>query len=400
MHFKKITLKILFVANRFPFPPFRGDKLKIYNLSKRLSEKHTLILATFTQDNLDLENKDKLDSIFSQKYLIHLPKWKSLIQILFNFWNGIPFQVTYFKSNKFKNELEKIITKEKPDVVHVQHIRMAQYLKYLQNTPAILDLPDAFSLYWKRRIEKEKNIFVKWFKKIEYQRLLKFEKVLNEYNMSLVCSEEDRDYLKNQQKIINLNLLHNGVDLNTFTSNIHDYSHNHTLLFTGNMNYAPNVDAVIFFCDKILPKVRIKFPSVKFIIAGQKPVKKVLNLKSDSVEVTGFVEDISIYYNKASVVVAPLRFGAGTQNKVLEALAMGVPVVCSNIGFNGLGIENGEGAFMETEEEGFVNKIIELLSSQELRERTGEKGKEIIRKKFDWDVLALKLENYLLEIKK
>jgi glycosyltransferase involved in cell wall biosynthesis len=95
-----------------------------------------------------------------------------------------------------------------------------------------------------------------------------------------------------------------------------------------------------------------------------------------------------------------LRFGAGTQNKVLEALAMGVPVVCSNIGFNGLGIQNGEGAFMETEEDGFSNKIIQLLNSQELRKNTGEKGKEIIRKKFDWNVLALKLENYFEEIKK
>jgi polysaccharide biosynthesis protein PslH len=391
-------LKILFVANRFPFPPFRGDKLKIYNLSKRLSGKHKLVLATFTQDKLDLENKDKLDSIFSQKYLVHLPKWKSILQILFNFWTGIPFQVAYFKSNKFKNELGKIIEKEKPDVVHVQHIRMAQYLKYLKNTPAILDLPDAFSLYWKRRIEKEKNILVKWFNKIEYQRLLKYEKVLNDYNMSLVCSEEDRDYLRNEQNIQNLNLLHNGVDLNTFTTSIHDYSHNHTILFTGNMNYAPNVDAVIFFCEKILPKVRLEFPTVNFIIAGQKPVKKVLDLESDFIEVTGFVEDISVYYNKASVVVAPLRFGAGTQNKVLEALAMGVPVVCSNIGFNGLGIQNGEGAFMEIEEDGFSNKVIELLNSHELRKKTGEKGKDIIRNKFDWNVLALKLEKYFEEI--
>jgi glycosyltransferase involved in cell wall biosynthesis len=134
------------------------------------------------------------------------------------------------------------------------------------------------------------------------------------------------------------------------------------------------------------------------MIAGQRPVEKVLDLANDKVIVTGFVKDLAEVYNSASVVVAPLRFGAGTQNKVLEAMAMGVPVVCTNIGFLGLGIESGEGAIMKTDTEGFASSVCQLLASEELRKEVGKKGKEVVRTKFDWDVVAETLEGYFRQI--
>src|SRR5690606_448668 len=106
------------------------------------------------------------------------------------------------------------------------------------------------------------------------------------------------------------------------------------------------------------PLIKQVIPDVKFIIAGQRPVDKVKKLESSHIEVTGFVQNMADYYKKASVVVAPLRFGAGTQNKVLEAISMGVPVVCSHVGFKGLGVESGQGAFMETEPMAFAQRVV------------------------------------------
>src|SRR5690606_8383517 len=111
------------------------------------------------------------------------------------------------------------------------------------------------------------------------------------------------------------------------------------------------------------------------IIAGQRPVKKVRALAGPDITVTGFVKDLAAVYNQASLVVSPLRFGAGTQNKVIEAMAMGIPVVCSHVGFKGLGIENGAGAFMEVTPEGFAAQVSRLLSDEQLRRTTGEAGK-------------------------
>ena len=233
---------------------------------------------------------------------------------------------------------------------------------------------------------------------MEGSRVLHYEPVMKEYDLALTCSEEDRNYLQQTHGATNLRLLPNGVDLDTFYPRAHDYGHNQTLLFTGNMDYAPNVDAVIYFCSGILPLIRKTYADVRFIIAGQRPVESVRVLAGDKIEVTGFVEDLAAMYNAASVVVAPLRFGAGTQNKVLEAMAMGIPVVCSNIGFAGLGIAQGEGAFIQTSPGDFAQSVVDLLDNESLRRSTGTRGIEVMQQQFGWDAIAARLEGYFEEI--
>lgn len=391
-------MKFLFFANRVPYPPYRGDKLKIYNLAKRLSRSHELHLLTFAQTKEDLQYKAELEKIFTKVHFVYLPKWRSALNCLRAIWDAKPLQVLYFNSAAMRRKLNEVLTVDAFDAIHIQHLRLSPYLRNRKNLPRILDMPDAFSLYWERRMKAQRNLFLKLFDSIEYKRVLKYEQVMKDYNLSLVCSPEDKDYLVTQHGIKNISLLPNGVDLDVFKAGNHDYTHNHTLLFTGNMDYAPNVDAVVYFVNDILPLIRLKHPAVKFVIAGQRPVAKVQALASETIEVTGFVKDLAVVYNKASIVVAPLRFGAGTQNKVLEAMAMGIPVVCSNVGFKGLGIANGEGACMETETTAFAETVIQLLDSAAKRQTTGQKGLEVIKSSFGWDSIAKRLENYLVQV--
>ncbi len=393
-------MKFLFFANRVPYPPYRGDKLKIYNLAKRLSSSHELHLLTFAQTKEDLTYKAELEKIFTKVHFIYLPKWRSALNCLTAIWNKAPLQVLYFRSAPMRRKLDEVLAQDKFDAIHVQHLRMSPYFAKRKDTPRILDMPDAFSMYWERRMKMQKNPLLKIFETIEQRRVFHYEEVMNDYNMSLVCSAEDLEYLEEKHNIHNLGLLPNGVDLNVFKAGNHDYTHNHTLLFTGNMDYAPNVDAVIYFVNEILPAIRAVHPQVKFIIAGQRPIPKVQELANEHVLVTGFIKDLAAVYNEASVVVAPLRFGAGTQNKVLEAMAMGVPVVCSNIGFRGLGIQSGEGAIMQTEATTFANSVISLLNDTNARKQIGEKGREVIQSRFGWDAIAKMLEGYLLKIAK
>lgn len=390
-------MKLLFTANRFPYPPYRGDKLKIFHLAKRLSQKHELHLVTFLQDKSDLQYLPELQKIFKKIYLIPLSKPHSYLNSLLAVFHKEPFQVRYFHSSKMERKLQELHAQHNYDAVHVQHLRMAQYWAEIKNVPRILDLPDAYSLYWKRRIETSQGL-LKLFARIEQKRVFNYESILQEYDLSLVCSREDQSYLQQERNIKNVQLLPNGVDLSTFASEQHNYSLDKTILFTGNMDYAPNVDAVIYFVAEIFPLIKQQVPDAVFIIAGQRPVKKVQELAANDVKVTGFVKDISAMYSAASIVVAPLRFGAGTQNKVLEAMAMGVPVVSRNIGFNGLNIISGEGVILALKTEEFAAQSIVLLKSEDLRRRVGEAGKEVIRTQFDWDVIAQKLEDYFLQI--
>ena len=390
-------MKILFIANRFPYPPFRGDKLKIYNLCKRLAEKNEIHLITFTEHKSDLQYLDKLSPIFKRMEIVHLPKLQSLFNSAVGLFQKFPLQVQYFKSIEFSSRLKQLLSEEKYDAIHVQHIRMAQYAIPYKQYFRILDLPDAFSLYWQRRKEVPRSILSKMLDNIESKRVIKYEEyVLNEFNLNLVCSQEDQAFLIKNHQVSNIELLPNGVDTQQFKPGKHDYSHNETLLFTGNMDYDPNVDAVIYFVDEILPSILKAFPKVKFVIAGQRPIEKVKALDNGkNVFVTGFIPDLSDTYNSASVVVAPLRFGAGTQNKVLEAMSMGIPVVCSNIGFKGLGIQDGEGAFMRLGANEFADQVIKLLSDEELRKTTGNKGVEVIEKSFTWETISEKLAAFL-----
>jgi len=393
-------LKILFLANRVPYPPYRGDKLKIYNLARRLCKQHELHLLTFAQTEEDLTYTDELKKIFTEVNIVYLPKWRSALNCIPAIWSDTPLQVQYFHSPALKAKLDELLKAHKYDAVHVQHLRMSPYLAGRKDIPRILDLPDAFSLYWERRKSVKRSPLVTLFENVEQRRVLKYEQILKEYNLSLVCSPEDLDYLENHHHSGNLKLLPNGVDLDTFAPRQHDYSHNRTLLFTGNMDYEPNVDAVIYFTQSVFPLILKQHPDTRLIIAGQRPVPKVLELASDRIEVTGFVKDLAATYNEASVVIAPLRFGAGTQNKVLEAMAMGIPVVCSHIGFAGLGINDGEGALMRREAVPFAEAVNSLLSSAELRTQVGNAGAEIVRTRFDWDIIAQTLNRYFEEVAK
>lgn len=392
-------MKLLFLANRTPYPPYRGDKLKIYHLAKRLAAKgHELYLLTFAQSAEDFAAKEILEQIFKEVHLVALPKWKSAMHCLSAVWNSLPVQVLYFRDDAMRQALKNILAAHRFDAVHVQHLRMAPYLADEKRLPRVLDLPDAFSLYWQRRRQVDRGFLQKQFEQLEERRVLRYEPVMKAYDLALTCSEEDLLYLKKTHGATNLRLLSNGVDLVTFFPRDHDYSHNQTLLFTGNMDYAPNVDAVVYFCAEILPLIRNVHTKVRFVIAGQRPVEAVKSLESEGVEVTGFIKDLASKYNEASVVVAPLRFGAGTQNKVLEAMAMGIPVVCSHIGFAGLGITQGQGAFMQQESSAFAQSVIKLLDDESLRRRTGAQGVAVMQERFGWDAIAAKLESYFAEI--
>ena len=392
-------VKILFVANRMPYPPYRGDKLKIYNLATELSANHELHLITIAENQEDLDSISALQKpLFTSIQYVYRPKWRSALSAALGLFSKRPIQVSYFRSKAFAQKLKQLLNDHDFDAIHVQHLRMAQYFEEGAPSNAILDLPDAFSLYWKRRELAAKNPLDKAFRSLEFSRLAQYEKwMLPKFPQSLVCSAEDRDYLINAG-ISNVDVLPNGVNLKSFSPQGSDAIIKNRILFTGNMDYAPNVDAVQYFVNDIFPLILEKHPDSRFVIAGQRPVKAVIDLVSDRIEVTGFIENLASEYAKANVVVSPLRIGAGTQNKVLEALAMNQAVVCSKVGFLGLGLKSGEGILMGDTAQEFATHVVSILQSDELRKNLGETGGLHVRKTFAWSGISKQLLTYFEKI--
>lgn len=364
-----------------------------------MSREHHLYLITFVQDKKDFRYLPELRQIFDEVHLIYQPFWKSVLQCIPAIFTGTSFQIAFFKNQEFKKRLEEFYQSHKVDVTHVQHLRMSQYAKQIKG-PKILDLPDAYSLYWERRKKVKRKWYNVLFDAVESKRVLKAENAVRDFDLNLVCSVEDRDFLIKKHGINNIELLRNGVDLDLFKYSRHNYDKNHVLLFTGNMDYAPNIDAVVHFVHHIWPSLKSVFPELQFIIAGQRPVGAVTDLAGKDITVTGFVPDMADMYKNASIVIAPLRFGAGTQNKVLEAMAMGVPVVCTEIGFKGLEIESGEGCLLSLNDEEFVENVHKLLNDSNLRKEVGQKGLEIAAARFSWDSISKQLVDYCKRLAK
>lgn len=378
-----------------PFPPFRGDKLKIYNLAKELSKAHELELITIAESKQDIEYVKDLKVFFKSVEYIYVPKWKSYFNVLLTIFSKNPFQVGYFNSKAFKNKLKDKLNHFNYDAIHVQHLRMSQFIPKKIRNKAILDLPDAFSMYWKRRYDKESNFFLKQFNRIEHLRLARFEKeIIPDFYKTLVCSKEDQQYLEESTNS-SINLLQNGVDVESFYPDKNVVFEPYRILFTGNMDYAPNIDAVEYFTQEVFPDILKEYPKSQFIIAGQRPVSKVKALASENIQVLGFIENLANEYRKAHLVVSPLRIGAGTQNKVLESLACGVPVVSTYVGYAGLELpDTVSGVLPSNNSDEFISNVIKILSSNEIRNQLSDKGRKHILNNFSWNGISQKLENY------
>lgn len=388
-------MNVLFLANRLPYPPHRGDKLKIYNLAKHLHKSHNLTLLTFIQDKTEYQYIDELKKYFSDIRTVYLPKHMSVLNCLVKATSGNPFQINYFYSPEFKKALGDLLCEKSIDVIHTQHLRMSQYSFDAKEIKTILDLPDAYSLYWKRRASLNGSFICRNFSKLEYDRVKSYESILKNFNLNLVCSDEDKNYLRDNLNIDNIGILPNGIDLDAYGSDFHDYDIGNKIIFTGNMSYYPNVDAACYFVNEIFPVILQKYPKVKFYISGQNPSPKVKKLESDNIIVTGFVKSLRRHYESSAVAVSPVRVGAGTLNKVLEPMAMGLPVVSTSVGFEGLGAVHGDSILHSDSSEKFAEAVMMLLSDRSLRVSIGESGKRHVTENFGWEKIAGKLENYM-----
>jgi len=390
-------LNILIITPRIPYPPFRGDKLKIYNIAKLLSINNSVTILTFIRNDYQKKDLVNIEKYGIKVEAIKLPLITSLLHAVLAVFGKLPFQTAFYKSRRMKYKADEIIKTEKYDVVYYHLIRSAQYLSSndIKSKPLnVIDFTDAVSLYLKRFAEIEKNPLKKYFIKIEQKRVEDYERIAEKFHSLFICSDIDKDFLKDKGIKKEVNILPNGIDAEYFSSEKLPFEKNR-IVFTGNMPYYANYDAAIYFAKEIFPLVLKKVPEAEFYIVGQKPPKKIKQLKSDNIFVTGFVKDIKAEYLKSAVNVAPMRFGAGTLNKVIESIALGVPVVATSMAVGGLPKELNKYIFIADDPENFAKKIVELIQNPNIRLGLMEEGKIIISKMLSWKKIVTDFEQYL-----
>ncbi len=382
-------MKILVILSRVPFPLDKGDKLRAFNQIKQLSKKHQIILFALNDKKLD-----EFALVELKKYCVAISIIKfSKLTIFFNlvraFFNGNPLQVGYFYFKKAQKKVDTLISKHKPDHIYCQLIRTAEYAKSHPDIPKTLDYMDVFSKGMERRKSTD-PFYMRTILAMEHKRLLKYEHdVFQYFNNKTIISDQDKNLIPHPQRQ-EIKVIPNGVDTDYFKAI--PYEKEFELLFNGNMNYPPNVESAEYLVNKIMPLVWEKLPKVRLLISGASPNKKVMALKSNRVEISGWVFDIRENFAKSKILVAPMQISIGLQNKLLEAMSMQLPCVTSTLANNALGANPNEQILVADTPEQYVKCIIELLQDETKARNIAINGYKFAINNFNWKNSTNKLE--------
>ena len=382
-------MKIFVLLPRIPYPLEKGDKLRAFNQIKQLAKNNEVVLCALNDKNIDEQKAfQALQPYCSSINFIKLSKPRILFGMVRAFLKGLPMQCGYFYNRKAAKKVDALIEKHQPDILYGQLVRVAEYIRH-KNTPKAIDYQDVFSYGMKRRRDIASWITRPVFN-MEYQRLCRYEaKVFDEFDVKTIISKPDRDLIPHPKKDEIL-IIPNGVDHEFFKPQQQEKRYD--IVFTGNMSYAPNVNAVDYLANEILPLVWKQVPEAKMYIAGATPDPKVRKAASDRIIISGWLDDIRDAYAQSRVFIAPMRIGTGLQNKLLEAMSMGLPAITTPLANASLGAKPDEEILVGSNAEELARHIITLLTNTEKASQIAQAGFDFTNRVYDWGKTTEKLE--------
>lgn len=379
-------MKILFLAHRVPFPPNKGDKLRSFNEIKFLSQAHEVHLACLTDRKSDCRYQDELRQYCRSVEIVYLPPIVSKLATLLALFSKSPLTLANFYSARLFGKVQEMIEKHSVDLIFIFCSSMAQYAEQIENIPKIIDFVDVDSEKW-QQYSLYAHRPMRWIYQLESKRLRAYETMLARtcQHGFLVSAKETEDFQRIVSNALPLTPIVNGVDSDFFQPTREPYEPNN-LVFTGAMDYFANVEAVLYFAREILPRIQRSVPKVKFVIVGSNPTKELIALakSTPNITVTGYVDRVQPYVTGSSVFVAPMRIARGLQNKILESMAMGVPVVTSPLGYEGIIATPPRDLFVENEPEEFAAKVVLLIKDPVLRQQMATNGRLVIENSYQW----------------
>lgn len=386
-------MKLFVILPRFPYPTEKGDKLRAFNQLKVLSEYFEITLFALSHDRIKPEYLEKVKPYCKSIHIHHLNLFTVAWNLMLALFSNKPLQAGYYFSSNAKRKINRLLKETRAEHVYCQLIRTAAYA-FGTSLPKTLDYQDVFSKGVERRLPKA-NFFMRPLLKFELKRLLKYEhKVFDLFDNKTIISKPDRDCIPHPDRD-QITIIPNGVDQEYFRpyrgKKISD------LVFTGNMGYPPNIDCAEYLVNKVLPIIHQKYPEVKLTLAGASPHARVKALASSSVFVTGWVDDIRVYYAGARIFMAPMQLGTGLQNKLLEAMAMRLPCITSSLCNSALLAKEDAEILIGNDAPGVAAQAIKLLNDKPLADNLALNGYLFIKSNYTWHGATEKLAGIIKE---
>lgn len=387
-------MRILVIVSRVPYPLEKGDKLRAYNQIKELSKRHQVFLCCLSDEQIHPKAVSELKEITSQVAIIPLIKWKIYLNVLLEFLGRKPFQVAYFYQQSAHKKVKSIVNNFLPEHIYCQLVRTTEYAKNEFNIPKTLDYQDAFSKGMERRAAQSKGL-KRWFFKSESKRLLQYEHIVFEYfDNKCIISQQDRDLIYHEKRK-EIAVIPNGVDFGFFKPIKAEKKFD--ICFVGNMSYAPNINSSLFLIQKVLPLLLKESPNIQLLISGASPVEQLVKLQGPNVTIRGWVDDIRTSYAESRVFVAPMFLGTGLQNKLLEAMAMGIPCVTSKLANNALSATPNKHLLIGKTPEQYAEHICFLLKNSSQSEQMATNAVEFVKNNYSWQQSTQQLEQLMLK---
>lgn len=390
-------IRLLFLAPRLPFPMDTGGKIRTANLIKQIAKTCELHLACFSFQKEDYRLADEFSRGQFSVTLIELQKPAGSIN---KAWKIIsddePYSISKYNNPAMKKTISDMVSGRKFDLVHVDHIHMAHYRCVFPDIPALVDEHNVEYRILERCVPVEKNWIMKNVYRQQAAKTKRFEKeFLDKFTACSAVSDDDaRDLMALTNKAISVHVVPNGVDTEFFQlAEQGGCPLQEAIVFTGSLDWLPNEDAVLFFCQDILPLIHRQRPHVKFFVVGKNASDAILKeaKKNNQVVVTGRVDDVRPFLERSKVFVAPLRIGGGTRLKILEAMSMKRAVVSTTVGAEGISYREGQHVLLADRPNDFAARVLALLSDPLKCQAMGEAGRQLVLNEYDWNIVRKKL---------
>ncbi|MEJ6008010.1 TIGR03087 family PEP-CTERM/XrtA system glycosyltransferase [Paucibacter sp. AS339] len=392
---------ILYLVHRLPYPPNKGDKVRSFHLLKHLAAKHRVFLGTFVDDPADMQYVDTVRDYCADLCALPLKPTVAKLASLRGMLTGEALSLPFYRDAAMSAWVDQVLRREKLDASVVFSSPMAQYAMQAPELPMLVDFVDLDSAKWTDYAPKHAWP-LSWLYRREGERLLAFEQAVAERaKCSFFVTDKEVALFHHQSPSTTapVQALCNGVDADFFSAEPARPSPfppgQVPLVFTGAMDYWPNVDAVVWFVNEVLPALRRDWPQLHFHIVGRSPTPAVTALAGDGVSITGTVPDVRPYLQHAAVVVAPLRLARGIQNKILEAMAMSRPVVAASTCVDAIDGEKGRDLMGATEPAEFIQAVSQLLNEPSLADQIGAAGRACVLKNYSWSAHLAGIDQYL-----
>lgn len=385
-------MKILVVLSRFPYPLEKGDKLRAYHQIRCLAQNHDIYLAALHEQPVSETDIQQLQPYCKEIFLLKQSLFQKGLNVTKAFLKGQPLQCGYFYSTGNQQKLDEIVRKIQPDHIYCQLFRMAEYVKDYP-IKKTLDYQDVFSKGLLRRYEKA-PWYKKPFFKMEYRRVARYEAyIFNLFDGKTIITAVDRDLIPHENNG-EIAVVANGVDFEQFSYRGEEKAYD--LIFSGNMNYPPNVDASQYLATEIFPILKKDYPNLRLVLCGATPAPAVKALANESIIVTGWVDSTATWYAQSKIFIAPMRMGTGLQNKLLEAMSMRLPCITSPLAGKPLNDAESVGAIVTcSTTSGYVEAIRSLLEDDALYEKLSTAGNQYVKQHYDWQSATQELEKVL-----